>query len=853
MIDTLTRHKPFRVRRAIPLALLGALLLPTACSDEGPTDPDPEPDPDSGLEGPRVSANVVLPAGATYSVGDLSIVSGLDLVDVEENGTAEVLHEDGSAHLVWAIDTNDNIVMAGFIDDDERTISAETTALALSFLAMRANLQPFEVQEAVRDAIPMAPDYDLVRADVEAAVAAGGDVVAAVATNVGAWAEARFDEIQVVGPDRRAGVSIYPNGLLNGFQVSDVDLERFSITNRERRRGLAYVYPLRVTKEGGQEQVINTSISGSIAPLSETRVSPTTAIRGFTGVLTDWSKGGGLSFAATTTAPIEAPLAADEIEAVHAVRIISPGSIENESLLTAAEQAALQRLNMETLAIDWVLPLILDIAGHAQLFAAAGGTFPTEALGDFAERFGPWLSAAVPVAESKANAGDFQGAFDDFAFALWSEGGGALFGTLFDDLLVPLLNSVGATTTALPRRSTKVLEAIDVLMKVTDYLRLFSSTVGPSLTEFEVVARLEDVGLEPRRAESVPFVMQRFKALPRNTIPDGAVLAFDWTLSGGIGSLVDGTRRGTTLTTSGDEITWDPDLLVSGPTGGTLTVDISYTILSGASVELGSAEAELQLSPNEQRMRPVLPRLQCRSDVRLHLERTDGVVNLIDNPSWDWRVDWSTPGEFGHFEGGATSVTYYDRPDIVYSCTETDREVIDEIESVRATVWRSEPGLGQWVFVDVVEGGVRVDNDPNKIIRHYPIEVIEREIPQDNPAFEGWSALVIARIPPPKGPPNPLSYEVRTYGFTGAPSWTIQNGSWAEGAPSPRPLPSQLMEPGEVLFEGQYIWMVTASGCQGAVGGESCNAAWAADVGATLRAWGGWIEVVIRLEPDPPG
>lgn len=839
-------------------AFATTLLLAVACGSPTSSDPDPLDPIDPGdpgdpvVDSARIASSVTPPPGATFDVDDLRVMSGLDVAEVDATGEAMIVHAEGSSHIAWAIDADDDIVMAGFIDDDQQTISAETTAHVLAFIGLQGHLRDFEIQEAIRDGLPTAPEMaDLVTA-VEMAIAADADAVqdGALTETVRDWVEARFDEIAVAGPDV-AGIVADPAIGRNGFQISEVDLEHFAITNNKRRRARAFVYPLRITREGGEEVVIDTDIAGSDVPLSVTRIPSPTAIRSFVGVVTDWAKGSGADFAAVTTPPIEAPLAADEIEAVHAVRIITPSAPVPDHWLTEAELDALFELRVETFAIDWILPLMLDMAGHSQLFNGTG-TVASEAMETFASRFGPILGS-VPAAEAKVAEGDLQGAFEDFVFAMYNEAGAGLFTDMFDNLLVPLLNSLlpdeHAALVRSPGSALKVLEMTDVLMKAIDYGRLAYAGLDPVLTELEVTASLEDVVLVPESVETVHFVPKTFRAFPRNTVPDGAVVAYEWTISG-IGRLVDSRgRSGTTLETSDGTVDFDPNQLVSGPTSGTLTVDITYSLPGAAPVELGSDTSVVIVHPNEQRLRPSRPKVQCRSNVRLHLQRNDGQVTVVENPSWDWRVEWRTAGSYGTFGDGSTQTTRYNKPDMVYSCTDT--EVEDAEEVVYARVYRSEKAENDWTFVSEATATIEIDNDPNLRIIHKPLQVQLVEILPDDPDYERWTVMLVASVTPPSGPPNPLSYSVRSYGFNpGAPTWLEASGFWRHGFSSARPAHESLRDE-DHLTNGSYLYVVSATGCEGARELERCTPATMADAVALYQGLGGWLEIVIELEDLP--
>ena len=796
----------------------------------------------------RVAVSVELPAGVDLDVEDTRIWAALSTSDVSADGSSEVPLVAGTRTTAYLLDDDGQVVMAAFVDEDHTRIDARSTAEVVLFWALGTLMQPYQAQEAVRAGLSdLAPFEELVE-DLANAMASDRNAMSSddFGARLAQHVAAVYDDLPLV-VGRAAALEIDPATERDGLQLSEVDAESFTITNSIRRRAHAFVYKLQSTDRDGATTVVDEEIAGSDTALAEQPIGTTTAIRGFVGVLQDWASGKGMDFAAVTTPPITAPLSESEDEALYAVRAVGPGDPNSRPTLTTAERERLDRLVLETLAFDLVLPIFLDIAG------AADGGF--EALGAnglqrFADTLGSVLASVAP-ANDKLLAYDIPGAFQEFLVALTNDVSGAVFEDL-SEVVVELVFDRFDERYAFDQRRARfaleeangVLSAMDASMKIIDYARVYNGAQSSQLTEFEVVAKRGDVNLVPRSAVTIPFVAETFRAHVREELAGDAIFEYEWSTSGLHGTLSD-SRGGTgvAFTSSSDTVSYTSNELIEAPATEWIRVEVYRRVLMQPRELVDMAMSTLTLVPNEQVMRPMEPTVQCRSDVRLHLERSDGEITIAPNPSWDYRIDWTIAGEHGRLPGNRTSMTRYDDATMTYGCTDT--ETLEGVEPISAVAYIKEKDESVWRVLSRAQGEVRINNDPNLEIRHLPLEVFSSEIMRDDP-YINWGTFQGVRIAPP---PRALRYNARTYGLTAAPEWMYKTIAWEHGAPVVEPLPPELLDDSGVFIDGNYFWVVSSTGCQSGTP-EGCNAEHAAGYESTHRAWGGFAEVIIELEPE---
>src|SRR5690606_590875 len=150
----------------------------------------------------------------------------------------------------------------------------------------------------------------------------------------------------------------------------------------------------------------NSNISGSVTSLSETKISPTTAIRDYKGVLQDWAAGNGQNFAATVSSPIDVPLEDNEAMANFKVRVVGPGMPVNISM-TTFERERWWNVTLQTALCDFLLPAVLDVIGHKEFLNnvnAPGNKL--EGLEDMVKKTGD-LIAVIPTLSDALEAGNY--------------------------------------------------------------------------------------------------------------------------------------------------------------------------------------------------------------------------------------------------------------------------------------------------------------------------------------------------------------------------------------------------------------------------------------------------------------
>lgn len=807
----------------------------------------PSPAPDGTIE-----VTVRLPDGSSLDPAELTVLSMLVPAPVDADGRAYALHAPGNVNTVYVLDRDDDVVMAAFIDDRRREVTAETTAETLLYYGLGSTLRDFAVQTQIRTALTSSVGFSRWASTVGAGIVADAKYVGRgaftedLARYIGEL-DASIETLDI----GLAAILVNPTNRTSGLQVAEVDDSHFSVTNHRQRRAHGFLYKTASIDRAGTLTVVDAEISGTDIAQAETPIQPTAAITGFVGVLQDWAAGKGADWAATTSEPLLAEVGSDEREARYVLRAIGLGQRAPGLVLTDAEQDRLDTIALETFVFDFVLPLFLEAVGQTDAVKKLGSAD----LQKFLREVEPVLSA-IPALNEKLSANDPVGAFQDFFFAIVNNTSSGLVEFMVDATLDLLFTGLSADRFDYDNisarrdvgRVLRALAVVDASLKIIDYGRkYFDNGTLQTLTEFDIVARHGEVRLEPEIESTVPFEPRTLKAFAKTTPGPDTVLEYRWSTSGQVGRLYDDRGgSGSDFTSSRDSVDYISEQLVQERVTEWVRVEVYSRHLNDAPVLIGTDTSTITVVRKEQIIMPRDLTIKCRRNVQLYLRRSDGQVTINENPSWDYRVDWTTSGEYGKLEGGETSVRRFNTNSVRYECT--DREAMEVTERFRARIYIKEKGApdGTYRLHDDVAGTIKIDNDEYKAILHLPLRITTYEVPQQNPAYAGWSTILSAVIPPPD---RARRYNARVYGLRNdIPGVFNARLSWDAGDPIPAPLPLFARDdPDAILHRGNYEWYLGATGCQG--GPNACNAMAAAEWEAAYRRQGGFVEVIVQLDP----
>lgn len=315
-----------------------------------------------------------------------------DAASLDASGRATVSYNKGVTNVAWLFDNNNNLILAGFVNDTIKMINAASTANVLLYYGFAIPFQPRSLIDAYINEIEqvegvkawVAAFSDLLKRDPsavhkgtykDALQLALGKLTRAGSSGSMQYGQDNqvFQRLMMAGSQNRqaatiknADIVIDEAGVKSGLQVSSPSLSNVQIVNTYRRRAHAFFYKESyVATNGTYNQLIKTFTAGTVAGKREA-INPVVAANSFTGIVGSWmEKTIGnmpddkvLDFAQVTAGPFRFSLEDNEKEAIYKVRVVGPGQSANTGMLTEAESSKLFELQIETIGLDMLLPII---------------------------------------------------------------------------------------------------------------------------------------------------------------------------------------------------------------------------------------------------------------------------------------------------------------------------------------------------------------------------------------------------------------------------------------------------------------------------------------------------------------
>lgn len=597
-----------------PLLSLILILLFTACKKDF-TEPTSPPEPTDTLTAKLTKeVEIIFPGNtnidlASCKVFSLSIESG-----VNDKGKAKIANSKGFANIAYVFDKDDNVILAGFITDTTSTISVASTAEVLLYTGMGTAFLPYEIMNRFINGIGKVPGVPEWKKELENIFITDPHML-----QKGLFVDVlkmRVAEIIKSGQvPKPADITVDANDIRSGLQLAENGLNSFIITNTFRRRSQAFIYKMKYKDLDGVSHTVNNEIFGSVTSIADLKISPTGAIRDFKGVLQDWAAGKGMEFAETVNGPIAIPLEENEMEADFKVRIVGPGTPVADAY-TSYEKERLANISLQTLAFDYLLPLMMDAVGHKEALGQVNSKLAIgkdlAALEDFVESLSSVI-ATIPAAADAMEAGDYTKAATEVLFGICN---GEL-GNAADDLIESIYEIAGDAVKEMGgeyleegpellekrgKKLLKVLEVIDMGMKLIDYSRITIDIArSKTLEEWDLKARELEVSLDPREFTLGPLDQKMLTANMKTSLGDNApVIEYQWETTGKYGYLWDDRgHKGTSFSSSIKEAYYLCNALESdlGQGEHVDTIKVTVYLKSGQTLtKLGTAVSVAKIS-----------------------------------------------------------------------------------------------------------------------------------------------------------------------------------------------------------------------------------------------------------------
>lgn len=795
-------------------------MLAVACSDpEEPTTPDPtKPSGSGGPTAKTVDVTIAMPPGTTFDLSKATLSTGLMTFPVSASGLSKAVLPDSITRLAYLFDEANNLILMGVLSEKNKNLNAETTAQALFYLGAGVFYLPKEVvNEFISPSIAL-PGYEEFKTKVAAGISADKLYVENLKFEQDLTALlSEYNKQGDVLDIRARQINVDPNGFQSGIQIFENDALSIKIANHYRRIGKAFIYKTAYKAKGSKDEVILIpSIGPSQAAESNSDVEGTKGFSSTLGTIVDQLSGNGIEYARKESGPIPLALGDNEDEATYKVRVVGSAFRPAASVtMTNAEKEAWQKLMLKQFYTDFVLPILSEILSEIKGAEDASLAF---------EAFEATLSQS-PAILDLVFSGNFKKATEDFIKFMVVDKGGQKFQEEFVKKVVDKYKNLNKPTwidldrdynnAAAVDKYVKIIKAVEMCVKLLDMGKLTTELViSDRIIEFTAKARRTDVKISPAQETTVPFANVQLKAETKTQLSDGQSFLYKWSTTGKYGVVTaTGGLKGPSIETTSATVNFKSEVNSADLGENNYeTVKVEVYVKKGVDLTLiGDATATINVKKIKLLLKPdgITLSGKQKQSVRLYLERSDNVNDIVSTSALEYKVEWSTDGKYGMFDGKNTIATTRGNA-INYQAL--DGDVLEGIEDIKASIYFRVPGSGDWALREEVIGKVKINNDPKKIILNIPIIAKEYLVEVVPGAYSnGVHSLVIVPVHE-----DAKTYTVTTYGFKSAIRNPNENRtvSWANGGYPPShygwPLGDKFG-----IYQNAYYYSLGATWCSG--------------------------------------
>jgi hypothetical protein len=799
-----------------PLLLTLILTLVFSCQEEETPGTNPGTDPVQTVF-PTSDVNIVLPTGSTVDLSKTKLLSGFAEYPVDNTGKSKVRFAAGASKLAFLVDEAGNTLLAGFITDTNKEISIATTASVLVYFGMGISFQPHEIKKKYLEGFSTLDGMSEFSQSLSNEFSTSPDML-----KTGKFMNSLTAYLSTFAPSdtidiRAKQIDVDTKGFKSGIQVYELDHQNVNIRNERRRRAHAFTYKTAFKDKEGLETTIKQKIGGADVSEKDIAINPRIGITSFSGTLKEWMMGKIMEkepeFAMTENGPVNLPMKESESEATYKVRVVGPGMGNISGLdLTNAEKEKLDRLIIETFALDFLVPFIFDVLSMDDaLFGTQSDEFK-----DILWTIDVFVKSS-PAIEQALKEGDYIKAFKETIWMGISEYPSKKFDDMVEDLALDGLKILKAKkpglVTETPEEVTKkvksalnAIKLVDYVLKAADYKFLLDHiALSDYLVEFTAKVKADDLVMTPKEEMIVTSAYYNVKVETKTTLAEGESFVYKWSTPGKYIYLYHQSKKHTQVETSTATMTYRSDAkaadLSDGNNMDVITVEVF--IKKGTTLtSLGKAEAKINVKKLKLVMKPEKITLMGGQSVRLYLERTDGVNDIVQNDALDYKVEWETSGKYGKFNGTLKSATTMGN---ALNYEVLDKEVKEGKETFIARVYFKGKSDANWVLREIVKGELTVANDPKKIVLDVPLEVKTWDNSTATRCNVGANFMAVVPIHP-----KAVKYTVTFYGFKKPYRWDNRTSTWRPGQTPPVEYGYPGAGPNQTL-DGNYLFTISRS------------------------------------------
>lgn len=593
-----------------PFFLLMTLIL-FSCKDTEETLPKAidNPDPVAGYKAQKVTID--LPTGSQINLKDAQILSWNKLTAVEDN-SGKVIKVEGHPAFAYLFDKDENLLLAGLIDETNTKLDLTSTAKAILYWGLSGHyyeaalgkaffkeVEEFPIWAEWKGIVQQAWKDDPYFLQDESIGLALGQLIQKAAPNL---------RENVVEEELKAADLLVEDGAIqSGLQVSQVGLSQFEVANTYRRRVKGFLYKAMRTMSDGTVEELNMYPSHShLKPDMEVEIPTISGITGFSGTVYEYMLGDTEKSFRQTSNPISIPLEIGEKDVTWKLHAVGMG--KSVIYMNQTESTELVKLMILTLTLDFIVPMVADAISAKGLASESSGGPKTD------EDMWAALITAVtaylekmPEVIQKLEKGELVEAASDFYLVGLNQYGSYFVEDLAhlaaeiiwenapEKFLKPDLDDLKNSAS----RKLKIIGAIDLMLKGTDYARKIHNIKNSTRIEsFKITAREIDLNLSPNSLAVSPQNSKTLTAYIKSAVAEGQVIQYQWSTTGKYGHLYDDIHKGVDFSSSKNKVSYFADAEVGKiPKNATDTIFLKAYIKQGnENIFIGAAKAVIEIN-----------------------------------------------------------------------------------------------------------------------------------------------------------------------------------------------------------------------------------------------------------------
>lgn len=322
----------------------------------------------------KVDVKVVLPEGSSVDLTDAVIFSLGFSSDLSSSQTGKLPYNTGSVELACLLDKENNVLLAGFVDENHKDISIETTTEVMLYYALDYYLLPDNAKKAFLSNVKQVPDFSGF-----VSIISGLFKADPLMYTKGTYLPKLNEKINQISAQQSSAqikrVLIHGEPTKSGITVSKIDSAHIKLQNSYPRRTRVFIYKQSFFDRNGNFSEITNYTSNPIANFDiEPGKKPNIETMDVGSRVAQVNAQSSSIDNASSTDQIELPInKSTEFLAEYEVVVIGPGKknlVDRD--MTDMEKKAYEEINEKTYALDYLLPIILDIGGNKGLLPPYG-------------------------------------------------------------------------------------------------------------------------------------------------------------------------------------------------------------------------------------------------------------------------------------------------------------------------------------------------------------------------------------------------------------------------------------------------------------------------------------------------